>query len=101
MFDEHHRGRTSLIHEIKSHSLVETPVSGFVGGYIRRVTPVPIPNTVVKPAEPMILRQRESRSLPALNRSPRDRKVSGASFIAAPNQLRPGRPGPAASGKGS
>src|SRR4051794_12594661 len=42
----------------------------FVGGYIRRVTPVPIPNTVVKPAEPMILRQRESRSLPALNRTP-------------------------------
>ncbi len=42
----------------------------FVGGYIGRVTPVPIPNTVVKPAEPMILLLRESRSLPALNKNP-------------------------------
>jgi hypothetical protein len=38
----------------------------FVGGYTRGVTPVPIPNTAVKPAGPMILRQRESRSPPAL-----------------------------------
>ena len=40
---------------------------GIVGGYTRGVTPVPIPNTAVKPAGPMILRQRESRSPPALN----------------------------------
>ena len=45
----------------------ETPIGVFVGGFTRRVTPVPIPNTVVKPAGPMILLQRESRSLPALN----------------------------------
>jgi hypothetical protein len=38
----------------------------FAGGYTRGATPVPIPNTVVKPAGPMILRQRESRSLPAI-----------------------------------
>src|SRR5206468_1227166 len=31
---------------------------------------VPVPNTVFKPAEPMILLQRESRSLPALNKNP-------------------------------
>src|SRR4051794_16432017 len=53
----------------------------FVGGFIRRVTPVPIPNTVVKPAEPMILLQRESRSLPALNKSPGLRKKIGALFL--------------------
>src|SRR6185369_5419307 len=45
----------------------ETADAGFVGGYTRRVTPVPIPNTVVKPAGPMILLQRESRSLPAFS----------------------------------
>src|SRR6476469_7532129 len=54
----------------------------FVGGYIRRVTPVPIPNTVVKPAEPMILRQRESRSLPALNKNPDHSTVVGVLFCA-------------------
>ena len=48
----------------------ETGDAGIVGGYIRRVTPVPIPNTVVKPAEPMILLQRESRSLPAFKLKP-------------------------------
>jgi hypothetical protein len=57
------------------------PAGAFVGGHTRRVTPVPIPNTVVKPAGPMILLQRESRSPPALNGSPRDRKVSGASCL--------------------
>src|SRR5207248_1148020 len=31
---------------------------------------VPIPNTAVKPAEPMILLPRESRSPPALNKAP-------------------------------
>ena len=45
----------------------ETCDGVFVGGYTRRVTPVPIPNTVVKPAGPMILLQRESRSLPAFS----------------------------------
>jgi RNA polymerase sigma-70 factor, ECF subfamily len=56
----------------------------FVGGYIGRVTPVPIPNTVVKPAEPMILLQRESRSLPALIRTPVSTRGRG-SFFAPPS----------------
>src|SRR4029079_13708853 len=60
----------------------ETGDAGFVGGFIRRVTPVPIPNTVVKPAEPMILRQRESRSLPALNKNPDHSDVVGVLFCA-------------------
>ena len=51
----------------------------FVGGYTGRVTPVPIPNTVVKPAGPMILLQRESRSLPALYEPP-GRKARGFFF---------------------
>ena len=34
---------------------------GFAGGYIVGATPVPIPNTAVKPDKPMILLQRESR----------------------------------------
>src|SRR5436190_9450569 len=55
----------------------------FVGGYTRRVTPVPIPNTVVKPAKPMILLQRESRSLPALNKQPRSPQEAGAVFVCA------------------
>jgi hypothetical protein len=48
----------------------ETGDQALAGGYIRGATPVPIPNTAVKPAEPMILPQRESRSPPALNKSP-------------------------------
>jgi hypothetical protein len=56
----------------------ETGCRGFVGGYIRRVTPVPIPNTVVKPAEPMILPQRESRSLPAFTYGTPVRKHRGS-----------------------
>ena len=62
-------------------------MSGFVGGYIRRVTPVPIPNTVVKPAEPMILLQRESRSLPALNTEPRPLVKTGVRFNAGSDLL--------------
>src|SRR5688500_11252769 len=42
----------------------------FVGAHARGVTPVPIPNTAVKPAGPMILRQRESRSVPAISLEP-------------------------------
>ena len=49
----------------------ESGSGSLVGGYTRRVIPVPIPNTVVKPAGPMILHQRESRSLPAFNKEPR------------------------------
>ena len=53
----------------------------FVGGHIGRVIPVPIPNTVVKPAKPMILLQRESRSLPAINqRTPARHKRPGFFF---------------------
>src|SRR5215475_4779206 len=61
---------------------LETAPEGFVGGYTRRVIPVPIPNTVVKPAGPMILLQRESRSLPALNRTPVFARRSGFFFCA-------------------
>src|SRR3954469_21054119 len=43
----------------------------FVGAHTHRDTPVPIPNTAVKPVGPMILLQRESRSVPALKRTPR------------------------------
>src|SRR5439155_15577909 len=39
-----------------------------------------IPNTVVKPAEPMILRQRESRSLPAFSLEPPS-ESSGVLFL--------------------
>src|SRR5437868_4195261 len=56
--------------------------AGFVGGYTRGVTPVPIPNTAVKPAGPMILRQRESRSLPALNENPSIMRMVEGFFFA-------------------
>src|SRR6059058_6475193 len=60
------------------------PDRAFVGGYIGRVTPVPIPNTVVKPAKPMILLQRESRSLPAfLQRAPISKRDRGSFFARA------------------
>ncbi len=42
----------------------------FVGAHTHRDTPVPIPNTAVKPVGPMILLQRESRSVPALKEEP-------------------------------
>src|SRR5687768_18100476 len=78
--------------EPRQHSLVQyqsrrSEMAGgtFVGGYTRRVTPVPIPNTVVKPAGPMILLQRESRSLPALYKDPRSQKDRG--FFCAPTRL--------------
>ena len=38
--------------------------NGIVGGYSRRETPVPIPNTEAKAPTPMVVRERESRSLP-------------------------------------
>ena len=50
---------------------------GFVGAHTHRATPVPIPNTAVKPVGPMILLQRESRSVPAINMSPSIDKVEG------------------------
>ena len=49
----------------------ETAAWVFVGAFTVRVTPVPIPNTAVKPHGPMILLQRESRSAPAINQKPR------------------------------
>ena len=52
------------IHDSPS-AAAETSRQAFVGGYTVGVTPVPIPNTVVKPDGPMILLPRESRSLPA------------------------------------
>ena len=75
------RQRCRRVGSKKRSCRLETIGRIFVGGHIGRVTPVPIPNTVVKPAKPMILLQRESRSLPALNTSPRGRKVSGACFV--------------------
>src|SRR5947207_1131953 len=52
------------------------------GGYTRGATPVPIPNTAVKPAGPMILLQRESRSPPALNkRTPATPQSAGVLFL--------------------
>ena len=72
VFDDTSR-RTYLnleLHESTHPAGSEPAGRGFVGGYTRRVTPVPIPNTVVKPAGPMILLQRESRSLPAFIKSP-------------------------------
>src|SRR5215212_9308950 len=56
------------------------PARVFVGAYTRRVTPVPIPNTVVKPAGPMILLQRESRSVPAFIKRTPVRKDRGSFF---------------------
>src|SRR5215213_5687852 len=52
----------------------QAPPAALAGGHTRGETPVPIPNTAVKPAGPMILPQRESRSPPALNKSPRPLK---------------------------
>ena len=43
-----------------------------VGGYSRRETPVPIPNTEAKAPTPMVVRERESRSLPTFMRSLRE-----------------------------
>ena len=39
-------------------------VQRIVGGYSVRETPVPIPNTEAKAHTPMVVRERESRSLP-------------------------------------
>ncbi len=59
----------------------ETPRWAFAGGFTGGATPVPIPNTAVKPIGPMILRQRESRSLPAvIQRTPDLPKVRGSFF---------------------
>ena len=57
---------------------MKSPDEGFVGAHTHRATPVPIPNTAVKPVGPMILHQRESRSVPALKEEPLDlHKVEG------------------------
>src|SRR5438876_3299144 len=79
------RAEEPHIHEIQS-GRAETFVQIFVGGYSGRVTPVPIPNTVVKPAAPMILLQRESRSLPALNKNPGHDEWSGFFFLLLPDE---------------
>ena len=50
----------------------------FVGAHTHRDTPVPIPNTAVKPVGPMILLQRESRSVPALNKNPSIERSRGS-----------------------
>ena len=59
---------------------MNNPGGGFVGAHTHRATPVPIPNTAVKPVGPMILLQRESRSVPAFKQQPLDRKVEGFFF---------------------
>ena len=63
--------------------MVERSLAGLAGGYIRKVTPVPIPNTVVKLAEPMILHQWESRSLPALLIAPQKISSEGLFLLSA------------------
>ena len=55
----------NLYSRTKRFARPETAGRAFVGGYTVGETPVPIPNTIVKPDEPMILLPRESRSLPA------------------------------------
>src|SRR5437764_9986310 len=71
--------------------VLETTPAILAGGYTRGATPVPIPNTAVKPAGPMILLQRESRSPPALNkRTPGSCKRAGVLFCARVASTRPG-----------
>src|SRR5207247_6761007 len=68
-----------------------TPDSKFAGGHRSRVTPVPIPNTEVKPATADGTAWEtvwESRSLPALSRSPRSEIISGF-FLTGGSHLRP------------
>ncbi len=67
-----------------------TPVTGFVGDQSDGVTPDPFPNSVVKPITPMILQQRESRSLPTYE--PRRLNAFEALFIYTPSVCRSGRP---------
>ena len=50
------------------------------GGHTGGATPVPIPNTEVKPSKADVtaaVRQWESRTLPGYNKEPDDRKVIG------------------------
>ena len=56
-----------------------TAVTEFVGDQSGGVTPDPFPNSAVKPTTPMILQQRESRSLPTYE--PRRPKTFEALFI--------------------
>ena len=44
----------------------------FVGGYACRETPDPIPNSVAKATGPMVVRKRESRSLPTFMKALRE-----------------------------
>ena len=53
----------------------------FLGDHSAGVTPVPIPNTAVKPSMPMILPPRESRSSPSYE--PRQPKAGGVLFLRA------------------
>jgi hypothetical protein len=57
------------------------PLRGLVGDHSGGATPDPIPNSAVKPAAPMILPQRESRSSPTYG--PRQPKADGV-FLFAP-----------------
>ena len=82
--------RENLDHSFEIQSrCTETCTGTFVGGYTRRVTPVPIPNTVVKPAGPMILLQRESRSLPALFKGTPVLLRTGVLFLRLPSKILP------------
>src|SRR3989475_11600037 len=70
------RSLTSLGYEGSGsgRSRIPNPEPTFAGGHRSRVTPVPIPNTEVKPATADGTAWEtvwESRSLPALSRSPR------------------------------
>ena len=63
-----------------------TDAADLVGDQSARVTPVPIPNTAVKPCTPMILLTRESRSSPTYE--PRPPKADGALFMRRPDGVR-------------
>jgi hypothetical protein len=73
--------------------LRRTPGSKYAGGHRSRVTPVPIPNTEVKPATADGTAREtawESRSLPAVIRKPAATRVAAGFSVSATNDLQSG-----------
>ena len=73
---------------------VETPDTKFPGDHRSRVTPVPIPNTEVKPATADGTARAggwESRSLPGINTKGPSAKHSGLFFVQSPSPKCPTR----------
>ena len=70
--------------EVTPHALLLTRHTEFLGGYAEGVTPVPIPNTEVKPLwadDTARVAVWESRSPPGINeKGPASRNGSGAFF---------------------